>query len=83
MRGENSDSNVTVPAIPSQYRITLQILRHWQHFRDLKLMFAGSRRVEEVSLRSHQRIVATVENFVLRTEMTDFESQEEDAPRRF
>jgi hypothetical protein len=33
-------------------------------------------------LRCHQRVVATVEESVLRTEMTDLESQEEDAPTR-
>ncbi len=45
-------------------------------------MFAGSRRVEQLNLRSQQRIVATVEDSVLRTEMAGFESQEEDAPKR-
>ena len=42
----------------------------------------GSRRVEQLRLRSQQRIVATVEDSVLRTEMTGLESQEEDAPKR-
>ena len=45
-------------------------------------MFAGSRRAEQFSLRSQQHIVATVEDSVLRTEMTGLESQEEDAPKR-
>jgi hypothetical protein len=45
-------------------------------------MFADSHRAEQLSLRSQQRIVATVEDSVLRTEMTDLESQEEDAPKR-
>jgi hypothetical protein len=45
-------------------------------------MFAGSRRAEQLSLCSQQRIVATVEDSVLRTEMTDLESQEEDASNR-
>jgi hypothetical protein len=36
---------------------------------NLKLMFAGSRRAEQLSLRSQLRIVATVEDSVLRTEM--------------
>jgi hypothetical protein len=44
-------------------------------------MFEGSRRAEQLSLRSQQRIVATVEDSVLRTEMPDLESQEEDAPQ--
>ena len=59
-----------------------QLLSHWQTFQDLKLKFAGSRRAEHLSLRSQQRIVATVEDSVLRTEMTDLESQEEDDPKR-
>jgi hypothetical protein len=45
-------------------------------------MFEGSRRAEQLILYSQQRIVATVEDSVLRTEMTDLESQEEDAPKR-
>jgi hypothetical protein len=45
-------------------------------------MFAVSRRVEQLSLHSQQHIVATVEDSVLRTEMTGLESQEEDAPKR-
>jgi hypothetical protein len=45
-------------------------------------MFAGSRRAEQLSLRSQQRIVSTVEDSVLRTEMVGLESQEEDDPKR-
>jgi hypothetical protein len=44
-------------------------------------MFPGSHRSEQLSLYSQQRIVATVEDSVLRTEMTGLESQEEDAPK--
>jgi hypothetical protein len=44
-------------------------------------MFVGSRRAEQLSLRSQQRIVATVEDSVLRTEMAGLESREEDAPK--
>ncbi len=65
VRDENSASNAAVTATPSQHRVTLQILSHWQPFRDLKLMFAGSRRAEQLSLHSQQRIVATVEDSVL------------------
>ena len=45
-------------------------------------MFAGSRRAEQLRLRSQQSIVATVEDSVFRTEMAGLESQEEDAPKR-
>ena len=81
-RDERSVSNAGVAVIPSQLKVTKQILLHWQPFRDLKLKFVGSRRHEQLSLRSQQRIVSTVEESVLRTEMTVLESQEEDAPKR-
>ena len=82
MRDESSASNADVTVIPSQLKVTKQILLHWQSFRDLKLMCAGSRRAEQLSLRSQQRVVATVEESVLKTEMAGLESQEEDAPQR-
>ncbi len=78
VRGED-DTNM--PTIPSQHRVTMQILEHWQPFQDLKLTFAVSRRAEQLRLRMQQRIVATVEDSV-RTEMGDLESQEEHAPKR-
>ena len=40
-----------------------------------------SRRAEQLCLGTQQRIVATVEDSVLRTEMGDLESQEEDDPK--
>ncbi len=82
MWDESSVSNDDVTVIPSQPRVTQQILSHWQPFRDLKLMFPDSCRAEHLSLRSQQRIVVTVEDSVLRTEMGVLESQEEDAPKR-
>jgi hypothetical protein len=42
----------------------------------------SKRGTEQLSLRSQQSIVATVEDSVLRTEMTGLESQEEDVPKR-
>ena len=71
-----------VPVIPSQMKVTHQILSHWEPFRDPKARFAGSRRDEQLSLRTRQDIVATVEDSVLRTEMTGLESLEEDTPTR-
>ncbi len=81
MRDESSTSNAGVAAIPSQLKVTQQILLHWQPFRDLKLKFVGSRRQEQLRSRCHQCVVATVEESVLRTEMTDLGSQEEDSPK--
>ncbi len=45
-------------------------------------MFPDSRRAEQLSLSSHHLVVATVEDSVLKTEMTGLESQEEDDPKR-
>jgi len=81
-RDESSASNAGVVAVPSQLKVTKQILLHWPPFRDLKLKYVGSRQAEQLSLRSQQRIVATVEESVLKTEMAGLESQEEDAPKR-
>ena len=75
-------SNADVPVIPTQLKVTHQILSHWEPFRALKVRFADSRRAEQLSLRSQQRIVATIEDCVLRTEMAGLESLEEDHPKR-
>jgi hypothetical protein len=69
-----------VAAIPAQNRLTHQILSILQCFKDLKQTFADSRRAEQLRLRAQQRVVATAEGSVLRTEMASLESQEEDAP---
>jgi hypothetical protein len=82
VRDESSASNADVTAIPSQFKVTKQILLHWQPFRDLKLKYVGSRQAEQLSSRSQQSVVTTVEESVLKTEMTDLESQEEDDPKR-
>ena len=81
VRDESSASNDDVPVIPSHLRITHQILSHWETFRDLKTRLTVSRRVEQLSLRCQQRTVATVEDSVLRTEMTGLESLEESCKR--
>jgi hypothetical protein len=80
VRDASSASNADVTAIPSQLKVTKQILLHWQPFRDLKFKYVGSRQAEQLSLRSQQCVVATVEESVLKTEMAGLESQEEDAP---
>jgi hypothetical protein len=66
-RDVSSASNDGVAAIPTQFKVTQHILRKWQPFRDLKLKFVGSRRQEQLSSRCEQRVVATVEESVLRT----------------
>ena len=71
-----------MPTIPLQHRVTMQILKHWQPFRDLKLTFAISRRAEQLRLRTQQRIIATAEDSVLRTEMANLEPLDEETPKR-
>ena len=53
MWDENCVSNPDVDIIPSQDKVTQQILSHWKPFLDLKLMFPDSRLVEQLSLCSH------------------------------
>jgi hypothetical protein len=70
VRDERSVSNADdVTVIPSHHRVTQQLLSHWQTFRDLKLIFADSRRAEQLSLCSQQRIVATVEEIPVRRQV--------------
>ncbi len=82
MWDESSVCNADVTDIPSQFKVTKQILLHWQPFRDLNLKYVGSRQEEQLSSRSHQRVVVTFEESVLKTEMAGLESQEEDDPKR-
>ena len=65
----------------TQYPLPHQIHNHWKPFRDLKRTFAVSRRTEQLRLHVYQRIVPTVQESVLRTEMVGLESQDEDDPR--
>ena len=54
----------------------------WEHFKVLKQTFTVSYREEQIRLRVQQRVVTSVEDYVLHTEMENLESEEEDAPRR-
>ena len=68
--------------IPLQHRVTMQILKHCQSFRDLKLTFVVSLRTEKVRVRTQERIIATTEDSVLRTEMDNLEPLDEETPKR-
>jgi hypothetical protein len=46
VRDESSASTTGVVSIPSQFKITQQILLHWKPFRSLKIKFVGSHRAE-------------------------------------
>ncbi len=61
--------------------LTQQIISLCQSFKDLRQTFVVSRRSEKLCLRTQQYILSTVEDSVLRTEMDDLESQEEDVPK--
>ncbi len=82
MVAKECSSGLLLMVIPAQNRLTHQIVQHWQPFRDRKLTFAVSCRAEQLRLRTQQRIIATAEDSVLRTEMVNRESQEEDTHRR-
>jgi hypothetical protein len=60
-------SNVAVTAMPVQNRITLQILSMWEPFKVLKETFSVSLRAEHLRLHAQQRVVATVEDSILRS----------------
>ena len=79
---ESSASTGDVAVISSQDKVTVQILSHCQVYIALKLSYTDSCSTEELSLLSQQCMVGTVEDSVLRTEMTGLESQEEDDPNR-
>ena len=59
VRDESSASNADVTVIPSQFKVTKQILLHGQTVRDLKLKYVGSRQAEQLSLRSQQLALTT------------------------
>jgi hypothetical protein len=47
VRDESFASTADVAVIPSQNKVTAQILSHWQPFIALKLSYAGSRRAQQ------------------------------------
>ena len=79
MRGEDA-SNVVV--IPTQVRVTQQILSRWYPFKDLKQTFVVSHREEQLCQRVQQRVVPTVEDSALHTEMENLESEGEDVSQK-
>ena len=56
---ESSGSNTGVVVIPSQFKVTQEIHRYWEPFRDLQLKFVGSHRLEKLDSRSQQRVVGS------------------------
>ncbi len=78
-RGEDVSN---VASIPDQHRVTQQILSRWKPFKEIKQTFAVSRRAEQLRQRVQQRVVATVEDSTLRTEIENLESEKEDTSSR-
>ena len=66
VRGEDASNVVD---IPTPDRVTQQILSRCQSFKDLKLTFAVSHRAEQFRLHVQERVISTVEDSALRTEM--------------
>ena len=60
-----------MPNIPLQHHVTTQVLKRCQPFRDLKLTSPVSHRVEYLRFLTQESIIATAEDSVLRTEMTN------------
>ena len=79
MWGEDA-SNVVV--IPVQHRVMQQILSRCQPFKDPKQTFVVSHRAEQLCQRVQQRVVPTVEDSALRTEMENLESEGEDVSQK-
>ncbi len=77
--GEDVSNVVT---IPTQHRVTQQILSRWQPFQDLKQTFVVSHHAEQLRLHVQEFVITTVEDSDLHTEMENLESDEEDASRR-
>jgi hypothetical protein len=75
VRGKDA-SNVAVTAMPVQNRITLQILSMWEPFKVLKQTISVSLRAEQLRLRAQQRVVATVEDSILRSKTPSHRSDE-------
>ena len=72
VRGEDTSNVVD---IPPQHRVTQEIIGRWKPFKDLKQTFVMSRRSEHLRLHSQYRIVTTVEDSALRTEMGTAENK--------
>ncbi len=64
MWGEDASNVVD---IPTQHRVTPQILSRCQPFKDLKQTFVVSRRAEQLRQLVQQCVVATVEDSALHT----------------
>ena len=73
---------VAVTPFPLQNRLTQEIIKYCQSFKDLKQTFVVSRRADQLRFRTQERVVDTVEDSVLCTELEDFKSLEEDIPKR-
>ena len=72
------DSNIR---IPTQQRISRQIIQHWKPFQALRQNFVGTRPAEQLRLQQPQKFKATVPDSSPRTEMGDLEPSADKPPR--
>ena len=77
---QQDDSSPKPAEIPSQHRISLQLIEEWKPFKDLRQRFANTRRMEQLQLHAPQKITATVADSALRVEMEALEPEQEGAP---
>jgi hypothetical protein len=76
---QQDDSSPKSAEIPSQHRVSLQLIQEWQPFKDLRQHFANNRRMEQLQLHAPQKITATVADSALRVEMQALEPEHEGA----
>ena len=74
---QQDDSSQKPAEIPSQHRVSLQLIKEWQPFKDLRQHFANTRRMEQLQLHAPQKITATVADSALRVEMEALEPEQE------
>jgi hypothetical protein len=68
--------------IPSQRRLTQQLIAHWPQFKALRQRYAGTRFEEQRMLHMPQKHKATVPDSTLRMEMKALEEQADNAKAR-
>ncbi len=61
--------------IPSQWRLTQQLITHWPQFKALRQRYAGMRFEEQLMLHMPQKHKSTVPDSTLRMEMKGLESK--------
>ena len=59
---QQDDSSPKPAEIPSQHRVSLQPIQEWQPFKDLRQLFANTRRMEHTIVDASRRIAAPAQH---------------------